>query len=48
MPTYEKVSAEDFESAALPHLNNIFRTAVRLTSNRTEAEDLVQEVYLQA
>lgn len=48
MPTYEKISAEDFESAALPHLNDIFRTAVRLTSNRTEAEDLVQEVYLQA
>ncbi len=48
MPTYEKNSAEGFESAALPHLNDIFRTAVRLTSNRTEAEDLVQEVYLQA
>jgi len=48
MLTYRKVTAKDFELAALPHLNNIFHTAVRLTSNRTEAEDLVQEVYLQA
>lgn len=42
------INAEDFEAAALPHLNDLFRTAVRLTANRTEAEDLVQEVYLQA
>lgn len=42
------IKAEDFETAALPHLNDLFRTAVRLTANRREAEDLVQEVYLQA
>jgi RNA polymerase sigma-70 factor, ECF subfamily len=40
--------AEEFESAALPHLNDLFRTALRLTGNRGEAEDLVQEAYLQA
>lgn len=40
--------AEDFEAEALPHVNGLFRTAVRLATNRAEAEDLVQEVYLQA
>ncbi len=44
----QKVKAEDFEAAALPHLNGLFRTAARLIGNRSEAEDLVQEVYLQA
>ena len=40
--------AEDFESAALPHLNDLFRTALRVIGDRSEAEDLVQEAYLQA
>jgi RNA polymerase sigma-70 factor (ECF subfamily) len=39
---------EEFEGAALPHLNDLFRTALRLTRDRAEAEDLVQEAYLQA
>lgn len=38
----------DFESAALPHLDDLFRTASAMVSNRTEAEDLVQETYLEA
>src|SRR5262245_13406670 len=38
----------DFEAAAMPHLNDIFRTAYRLIGTRPAAEDLVQEVYLQA
>ncbi len=42
------VRVEDFEAAALPHLNELFRTAARLVGNRTEAEDLLQETYLQA
>lgn len=42
----EKIA--DFEAAALPHLDDLFRTALRLTGDRTEAEDLVQEAYLQA
>ena len=41
-------SKEEFESAALPHLNELYRTAARVIGNRTEAEDLVQEAYLQA
>lgn len=39
---------EDFESAAMPHLDALFRTAARVVGDRTEAEDLVQEAYLQA
>src|SRR6185369_16153343 len=41
-------SKEEFESAALPHVNDLYRTAARVIGNRTEAEDLVQEAYLQA
>src|ERR1043166_2098380 len=40
--------ADEFEGAAMPHLNDLFRTALRLTRDRGEAEDLVQEAYLQA
>ena len=39
---------EEFESAALPHMNALYRTAARVVNNRSEAEDLVQETYLQA
>jgi RNA polymerase sigma-70 factor, ECF subfamily len=39
---------EDFEAVAMPHLNDLFRTAYRVIGNRSEAEDLVQEAYLQA
>jgi RNA polymerase sigma-70 factor (ECF subfamily) len=41
-------SAEDFEKTALPHLDACFRLAVRLTGNKEDAEDLVQEAYLRA
>ena len=37
-----------FETAALPHLGDLFRTATRLLRNRSEAEDMVQETYLRA
>ena len=40
---------EEFERAALPHLPEIYRTAVGLLGgNRTEAEDLSQDVFLEA
>jgi len=39
---------EDFESVALPHLNDLFRTARRIIGNPAEAEDIVQETVLQA
>lgn len=38
----------NFETAALPHMNDLFRAAVAILGNRTEAEDVVQELYLQA
>ncbi len=46
--TSEAVRAEDFEAAAMPHLNELFRTAARLVGSRAEAEDLIQETYMQA
>ena len=42
-------SASDrFETEAMPHLNDLFRTALRLTGERGSAEDVLQEVYMQA
>jgi RNA polymerase sigma-70 factor (ECF subfamily) len=38
----------DFESAALACLDSLYRTAVRLTRNTADAEDLVQDTYLKA
>src|SRR6266446_3116719 len=40
--------SSEFEAAALPHLSDIYRTATRLLSDSTRAEDVIQEVYLQA
>lgn len=39
---------DEFERAALPHLNDLFRAAARIIGDRAEASDLVQEAYLQA
>ena len=39
---------ERFEAEAMPHLNDLFRTAMRMTCDRGHAEDVIQEVYLQA
>src|SRR5690349_8824565 len=43
-----KLRADEFEAAALPHLNDIYRTAARLLSDSTKADDVAQEVFLQA
>jgi RNA polymerase sigma-70 factor (ECF subfamily) len=40
--------AERFDTEALPHLNDIFRTATRILGDKSRAEDVAQEVYLQA
>jgi RNA polymerase sigma-70 factor (ECF subfamily) len=37
-----------FEAEALSHLNALYSTALRLTANRADAEDLVQDTYLKA
>lgn len=39
---------EEFESAALPHIDDLFRTASAMVGSRTVAEDLVQETCLEA
>lgn len=38
----------DFEAEALPHLDDLYRAAAAILRNGTEAEDAVQEAYLQA
>jgi RNA polymerase sigma-70 factor (ECF subfamily) len=39
---------EDFDREAWPHFREIHRAAMRLTRRPAEAEDLAQEVFLQA
>src|SRR4029078_8923408 len=46
MSTPETIN--EFEAAAMPHMNDLYRTARRTLGNQAEAEDLVQETYLQA
>jgi RNA polymerase sigma-70 factor (ECF subfamily) len=38
----------EFEELALPHLDSLYRTALRLTRSEQDAEDLVQDTYLRA
>jgi len=37
-----------FEAEAMPHMNDLFRTAVHVLGESGQAGDVVQEVYLQA
>jgi RNA polymerase sigma-70 factor (ECF subfamily) len=45
---WRSTGSEEFEQVALAHLDALYRTALRLTRNRTEAEDIVQEACLRA
>lgn len=38
----------EFEAEALPHMNDLFRAAVRLLQDNAKASDAVQETYLVA
>ena len=43
-----KAISEEFEAGVLAQLDSLYRTALRLTHNQQEAEDLVQETMLKA
>ena len=43
-----KTMRERFDQEAMPHMNELFRTASRIVGDRERAEDVVQEVFLQA
>lgn len=43
-----EITPEVFEMEAMAHLNDLYRTAMRLTMNKSDAEDLVQETFMQA
>lgn len=39
---------KEFEEVALQYMNDLFRAALRMTRNESEAQDLVQDTYLKA
>jgi len=39
---------KSFEAEALPHMDSLYRTALRMTKNEKDAEDLVQEALVKA
>ena len=47
-PGNEQQVSEDFEAGVIAQLDSLYRTALRLTRNQQEAEDLVQETMLKA
>lgn len=43
-----KTATEKFEESVLPHLETVYRVALSLTNDPTDAEDLVQETVVHA
>jgi RNA polymerase sigma-70 factor (ECF subfamily) len=43
-----KIQLESFEAAAMPHLTDLYRTASLLLRDRHDAQDLIQDTYLEA
>ena len=43
-----RLDHKEFEQLAMPHADALLRTALRMTRNSSDAEDLVQETYLKA
>ena len=46
--TAENEKRKAFEAEALPHMDALYRTALRMTKNENDAQDLVQEAYVKA
>src|SRR5258706_12083970 len=44
----EHKQGRDFESVALPHIDSLYATGLRMTRDPREAEDLVQDTLLTA
>jgi len=47
-PWKPRSKQEEFEAVALEHFHTLYSTALRLTRNASEAQDLVQETLLKA
>src|SRR5512147_62983 len=48
MVTSTLTREDRFAAEALPHMDALFRTAMRVSGNRAHTEDLVQETFMQA
>jgi RNA polymerase sigma-70 factor (ECF subfamily) len=48
MPEVDAGARERFEELALPHLDSLYRSALRMTRNDSDAEDLVQDAFVRA
>ena len=46
--TVHMTTREDFTHDAMQHAPQLFSTAMRMTRNRSDAEDLVQETFIKA
>ncbi len=46
--TEAALKAEEFKAIALPYMNLIYRSALRMAGNKSDAQDLVQDSYLRA
>jgi RNA polymerase sigma-70 factor (ECF subfamily) len=47
-PSPQLNKRKQFEAEAVPHMDALLRTALRMTKNQTDAEDLVQETMVKA
>lgn len=48
MPPNSDSRRQEFEREALPHLDTVYRVALRLSGDSSQAEDLVQDTMLKA
>ncbi len=48
MPAHSENRRQEFEDEALPHLDTVYRVALRLAGDESQAEDLVQDTMLKA